>query len=71
MSEAKIVEGLKEAIAGNLERVTIGGETWIRSEKRTAKVLLDSGMSRNKILANYWRAIGFHGSERLALHDHH
>jgi hypothetical protein len=30
MSGAKIIEGLKEAIAGNLARVTIDGQVWAK-----------------------------------------
>ena len=29
MSGHKIVEGLKEAIAGNLSRVTVDGQVWV------------------------------------------
>lgn len=32
MSGAKIIEGLKAAIEGDLSRVTIAGQTWSRSE---------------------------------------
>lgn len=31
MSGAKIIEGLKEAIAGDLSRVTIDGQVWVRA----------------------------------------
>lgn len=30
MGGSKIIEGLKDAVAGNLSRVTIGGETWAK-----------------------------------------
>jgi|HubBroStandDraft_5_1064220.scaffolds.fasta_scaffold192517_3 hypothetical protein len=30
MSGAKIIEGLKQAIAGDFARVTIEGQTWVR-----------------------------------------
>lgn len=32
MSGAKIIAGLKEAIAGDLARVTIDGQTWVRAD---------------------------------------
>jgi len=32
MSGAKIIAGLKDAIAGNLSRVTIEGQTWVRED---------------------------------------
>ncbi len=31
MSGKKIIEGLKQAIAGDFARVTIGGQVWIRA----------------------------------------
>lgn len=33
----KIIEGLKEALAGNLARVTIDGVTWVRKEELRRK----------------------------------
>lgn len=45
MSEKKIIDGLKDAIAGNFRRVTIEGQTWVRVEplcrddEEAAKVL--------------------------------
>jgi hypothetical protein len=40
MSEAgaKIIEGLKHAIAGNFVRVTIDGQTWIRRDEENAQI---------------------------------
>ena len=32
MSGAKIIEGLKQAIAGDLARVTIAGQVWVRED---------------------------------------
>lgn len=32
MSTHKIVEGLKEAVAGNVARITVDGQTWVRSD---------------------------------------
>lgn len=32
MSGAKIIEGLKEAVAGDMTRVTIEGQTWLRAD---------------------------------------
>ena len=32
MSGAKIIEGLKEAVAGNFGRVTIEGQAWVRED---------------------------------------
>lgn len=32
MSGHKIIEGLKEAVAGNFSRVTIEGQTWVRQD---------------------------------------
>lgn len=37
MSGAKIIEGLKQAIAGNFVRVTIGDQTWVRAERSAAE----------------------------------
>jgi hypothetical protein len=33
MSGAKIIEALKEAIDGNLARVTVEGQTWVRRDE--------------------------------------
>jgi hypothetical protein len=33
MSGAKIIEGLKDAVAGNFASVTIDGETWVRKSQ--------------------------------------
>lgn len=30
MSGRKIIEGLKDAVAGNFERVTVGGQLWVK-----------------------------------------
>jgi hypothetical protein len=30
MSGQKIIDGLSDAVAGNLSRVTIGGQVWVR-----------------------------------------
>lgn len=32
MSRQKIIDGLKDAIAGNLDRVTIDGQAWERTD---------------------------------------
>lgn len=33
MSGQKIIDGLKDAAAGNFGRVTIGGQTWVRADE--------------------------------------
>lgn len=33
MSGQRVIDGLKDALAGNLARVTIDGETWTRGER--------------------------------------
>ncbi len=32
---AKIIEGLKQAVAGDFDRVTINGQTWVRIDKKS------------------------------------
>jgi hypothetical protein len=49
MSASKIVEGLKDAIKGNIERITIDGQTWARQQPRPPRTLIDGTMSRNEV----------------------
>lgn len=35
MSGHKIIESLKDAVAGNFDRVTISGQTWVRRDVRS------------------------------------
>ena len=39
MSGQKIIDGLKDAIAGNYARVTIDGQQWIREDRAEATLL--------------------------------
>ena len=50
MSGAKIIEGLRQARDGQLSRVEIGGEAWMRVDSRT----------RHAVNSAAW-ALGYHG----------
>ena len=51
MTTSKIVTGLKDAIKGNVERVTINGQTWVKQQPSHPRTLIDSNMDRNQVAA--------------------
>lgn len=38
VSGSKIIDGLKDAIAGNFARVTIGGQVWVRRDAELERI---------------------------------
>ena len=42
----EIIDGLKEAIAGNYARVTIDGNTWVRMAEQDAKPMIERELLR-------------------------
>lgn len=51
MAGQKIIEGLRDAVRGNFERVTIDGQVWVRQQPKVPRTLLDGHMSRNQVAA--------------------
>lgn len=47
----KILEGLRNAAAGNMQRVTIAGETWVKQDAGSPEVAL--AKARDKITELY------------------
>lgn len=45
MSGAKIIEGLKQAVAGDLHRVTIDGQRWVREDDLKADLQAIMGIN--------------------------
>ena len=63
----EIIDGLKEAIAGNYARVTIDGNTWVRMAEQDAKPMIERELlndmidffkGRSRDVAIYVRARG-------------
>lgn len=60
MSGHKIIEGLKQAIAGDISRVTIDGQTWVRRNAETDDLwdLVDALAKLRRELPGWWWRVG-------------